>query len=286
MLRPLATLAFLALVLIASAAAAFQADDPAKPINIEKFNTADDESDPYVTPDNLGFLFATNRNKQWEIFLSKRGVATAAWPAPALYSNDRQANLRTPFFRQGFVFFSADIVPDEFIKLKNYDLFKRVEQGAPIPILGVCEKTDESRPWITASGGEYFFSRKTKEGWKQFVAPGPIPGPIGKGKDVGLDAGFSHGVLTTNGLVMYLQGPVDGAPGQAERLGLFKTTRSRIGGPWAPPVELKKVNSSEGKRGDMAPCISSDGNRLYFASDRPGGRGGLDLWLVYLDKLK
>lgn len=277
-MRP--ALALLAIA-VASVALAFQADDPAKAINLEKFNTVDDETDPYITPDNLTLLFATNRNKQWEIFLSKRGAASAAWPAAALYSNDRRANLKTPFLRQGFLYFAADIVPDEFIKLKNYDLFKRVEQGAPIPILGVCEQTDEARPWITSTGVEYFFSRKVKEGWKQFVSPGPTPGPIGKGKEIGLDAGYSHGVLTTNGLTMYLQGPVQG-----ERLGLFKVTRPRIGGAWTQPVELARVNSPDAKRGDMAPCISADGTRLYFASDRPGGKGGLDLWMVALDKLK
>lgn len=279
------TFALLALavvpITVASVAVAFQADDPAKAVNLEKFNSADDDTDPYITPDNLTFLFATNRNKQWEIFLSKRGAATAAWPAAALYSNDRRANLRTPFLRQGFIYFAADIVPDEFIKLKNYDLFKRVEQGAPIPIFGVSEQSDESRPWITSTGTEYFFSRKVKEGWKQFVAPGPTPGPIGKGKDAGLDAGFSHGALTTNGLTMYLQGPVQG-----DRLGLFKSTRPRVGGAWTQPVELTKVNHPDAKRGDMAPCISADGTRLYFASDRPGGKGGLDVWVVPLDKLK
>ncbi|MBL0044691.1 MAG: OmpA family protein [Flavobacteriales bacterium] len=31
------------------------------------------------------------------------------------------------------------------------------------------------------------------------------------------------------------------------------------------------------------PCVSPDGKRMYFASDRPGGSGGVDIW--YSDKL-
>ena len=31
------------------------------------------------------------------------------------------------------------------------------------------------------------------------------------------------------------------------------------------------------------PCVSPDGKRMYFASDRPGGNGGVDIW--YSDKL-
>ena len=32
---------------------------------------------------------------------------------------------------------------------------------------------------------------------------------------------------------------------------------------------------------DFAPIISADGNRLYFTSDRPGGKGGQDVWFSH-----
>jgi len=28
------------------------------------------------------------------------------------------------------------------------------------------------------------------------------------------------------------------------------------------------------------PTLSTDGNKLYFSSDRPGGHGGMDIWMV------
>ncbi|MCB0580133.1 MAG: PD40 domain-containing protein [Phaeodactylibacter sp.] len=31
----------------------------------------------------------------------------------------------------------------------------------------------------------------------------------------------------------------------------------------------------------MHPALSPDGNKLYFASNRPGGQGGLDIWVVF-----
>ena len=46
---------------------------------------------------------------------------------------------------------------------------------------------------------------------------------------------------------------------------------------WAP---LDALNHPEGKTGDVAPCLSRDGGFLFFASDRPGGKGGLDLWVI------
>ena len=36
----------------------------------------------------------------------------------------------------------------------------------------------------------------------------------------------------------------------------------------------------------MSPCLSADGAKLYFASDRPEGQGGLDLWVVDTAGLK
>src|SRR5439155_505618 len=35
---------------------------------------------------------------------------------------------------------------------------------------------------------------------------------------------------------------------------------------------------------ETQPCISSDGNDLYFVSNRPGGKGGSDIWVAHRDK--
>ena len=46
------------------------------------------------------------------------------------------------------------------------------------------------------------------------------------------------------------------------------------------------INSSDAPTGDVSPALSRDGNLLYFASDRPGGKGKLDLWVIQTIKLK
>ncbi len=48
---------------------------------------------------------------------------------------------------------------------------------------------------------------------------------------------------------------------------------------------LETLNDSEGKTGDRSPNLTRDGRILYFASDRPGGKGGLDLWGVQTAQL-
>ena len=47
-------------------------------------------------------------------------------------------------------------------------------------------------------------------------------------------------------------------------------------GPWSPATELKGVNSPAL---DGCPFPTLDGTRLYIASARGGGQGGLDIWV-------
>jgi hypothetical protein len=48
-------------------------------------------------------------------------------------------------------------------------------------------------------------------------------------------------------------------------------------GPWSAPVNLGAVVNSPSN--DQHPAISKDGLSLYISSDRPGGLGGLDIWV-------
>src|SRR5262249_35573650 len=47
--------------------------------------------------------------------------------------------------------------------------------------------------------------------------------------------------------------------------------------PWAVPVNLGAVVNSPAN--ENGPAISKDGLSLYFASDRPGGFGDIDIWV-------
>ena len=51
---------------------------------------------------------------------------------------------------------------------------------------------------------------------------------------------------------------------------------------WSDPRSLgNKVNRENSW--ESQPTLSSDGNILFFASDRPGGYGGSDIWMSELD---
>jgi hypothetical protein len=54
-------------------------------------------------------------------------------------------------------------------------------------------------------------------------------------------------------------------------------------GPWSAPLNLgPTVNSASD---DMHPTLSKDGLSLIFSSTRPGGAGGIDLWVSQRDSL-
>jgi len=51
---------------------------------------------------------------------------------------------------------------------------------------------------------------------------------------------------------------------------------------WQQPVRLNNTVNAEGYN-SKHPFVSADGRRLFFASDRPGGEGGDDIWESNLD---
>jgi hypothetical protein len=111
-----------------------------------------------------------------------------------------------------------------------------------------------------------------------FVTQGDVPGP-GLAKEVGFPPGFCRATLSSAGLTMYLQGPMgDG------RTGIFWSKRVKIGAAWSKPEPVSALDHPDAKRGNLSPCLSGD--RLYFSSDRPGGKGGLDIWSVVASQLK
>lgn len=249
-------------------------------VNREKVNSPADDDDPFPAASSL--YFASNRAGRWEIFVSIRSSASQPWGPAKVFLSSPEADYRSPFGMGNTLYFAHNKIPDEKLKeLKNFDLVKKTGTLAPLPLMDISDRTDELHPWITPSGKEFFFSRKLEAGWTQFVALGPSPGPIGKALEAGFPPGYHHATLTANGLTMYLQGPL-----KDERVGIFRSKRAKLGAAWSKPEPVSGLNHPDAKRGDMSPALTVDGARLYFVSDRPSGKGGLDIWSALVKDLK
>ena len=258
-------------------------DAPVKPVNLEKLNTAADEEDPFLTPDGLTLLYASKALGSYDIYKSTRLLLSRPFGPGKTFIADKGADERAPFLFKDKYYFSSNEVPDpKFAKFKNFDILWQIGFQRPLPLLGeINTQADEMYPWVTPAGKELYFSRKTKEGWKLMVANGPVPGPIGKAKEVGFPANFQRATIGGNGFTMYLQGPLDDG-----KIGIFTSSRARPTDPWTKPEPVKALNHPDSKKGDMQPAVSFDGALLYFVSDRPGGKGGLDIWMVPTVQLK
>lgn len=261
-----------------------------KPIALP-VNTKADEDDPHVTSSGLRFYYASNPEDKFDIYLSQRANVRQAW-RPGKLSDDC-STLRTKTDDQS-VFVTSDTVFPQYIyyaskkdkaKGAKFDLYvatkvlpgpDRVFTESRSVFLDV-PKGDEMHPWLTTDGKSLYFSRKTKDGWRVCVARRKEAiGPAGFGEPEEIKdfpADFHHPTLTPDGKTMYLQGPLEKG-----RWGLFTSTRTAKG--WSEPEALEMLNHPDGKIGDKSPSLSRDGRLLYFASDRPEGKGGLDLYVI------
>lgn len=256
-----------------------------KPINLEKLNTEKDEDDPHVSSGGRLLFYSSNAKGNYDVLVSQRTATGQTWPAgkPMLDINSK-ADTRS-------VFLTTDgVYPQRLYFASNKDLDKKGDKGDNYDITFVtkqlprsdftfeegfpyCTPMDELHPWITTQG-QFYFSRKTEEGWRVFVSSRPKGGgQFGEPKLVDLPTGFHHATLTPDGLTMYMQGPLEN-----DRWGLFRTHKT--GTNWSKPEALESLNSADAPTGDRSPNLSRDGAMLYFASDRPGGKGGLDIWAV------
>jgi hypothetical protein len=58
---------------------------------------------------------------------------------------------------------------------------------------------------------------------------------------------------------------------------LWYAVRPRRDAPFAAPEPIPEINTDAV---EDEPCISGDGRELHFSSDRPGGKGSSDIWVV------
>jgi hypothetical protein len=81
--------------------------------------------------------------------------------------------------------------------------------------------------------------------------------------------------VTGDGLTLFYGSTATNGSGG---LDIWMVTRPTLSSPWGTPVNLgPTINSSAD---DSAPRLSRDGLSLYFHSNRPGGRGGVDIWVA------
>jgi len=275
--------------------AAYPADEPkrAEPVNLA-CNTDADEVDPFLASDGKTLYYSAKGkdDKRFRFMASRRATPAAAWgkgeplddaePNLASKSDDRGVTLTPEGVYKQYIIFASK---KDDAKEASFDLYVGVKDGrdrvftAIAPVKNVSDKDDEMHPCLSHDGKALFFSKKTADGWRLFVARRAQAAGTQGFDDVKMvkefPANFHAATLLQNGtaLMMILQGPLESG-----KTGLFLSKLQA--GTWTKPEPLELLNHPDATTGDFLPSLSRDGSRLYFVSDRPGGKGGLDLWTV------
>ncbi|HMG18255.1 MAG TPA: hypothetical protein VK573_05985 [Gemmatimonadales bacterium] len=98
--------------------------------------------------------------------------------------------------------------------------------------------------------------------------------PANLGAPVNTTAGEAGAFVAKDGLSFYFTST---RPGSCGGFDIWVSTRASADDPWGDPANLGCDINSAGL--DAAPVLTIDGHRLYFHSDRPGGAGGVDLYV-------
>jgi hypothetical protein len=139
-------------------------------------------------------------------------------------------------------------------------LFENDEGGAPLLFF------TSNRPGLGPAG--------TFDIYVSQLAPNGLFGPAALVLELSTPASEQRPSIRFDGLEIFFFSDRPGSVGPD----LWVSTRESLSDQWSPPVNLGgTVNSTFA---EAQPYIASDRQTLFFASDRPGGFGGLDLYVT------
>jgi Tol biopolymer transport system component len=260
-----------------------------RPTSLKALNSPEGEDDPYLYVSKNGKirrLYYVTKQQGKSVLMVSQLKKNGSWEAgKAVEGLQPSTDTRSPCLTPD----GHDLYVATKFEGENFDLGLSINPAGtdkftvPTPVGPLCTPADEMHPWISADGRELYFSRKDKGGWRIYLAT--RPGKSGGFEKVQcieeLPAGFQHATLTSDGGTMFVQGPLENG-----RWGLFRFKRSknldRSWRPWGEPEALNVLNSTpeEAPVGDMSPSLSRDDGKLYFASDRRDGKGGIHLYEI------
>lgn len=199
---------------------------------------------------------------------------------PDLYTNDAH-------YEEGkFIFKKSQF---------NKTIFENQRPFDPIVVKGISSQYDEYLATISPDGEQFYFTRRKpveqkgrgfstgdseekeffsfaqKQPSGVFNQGEPLPWPFNDSQGEG-----SPTINLTNDILIFSR-LIDGKIGTATYANYDLFISYFRDGDWSEPYNLgPSINNPDSW--ESQPSISSDGNTLFFASDRKGGYGGSDIW--------
>jgi Tol biopolymer transport system component len=307
----------LALVMTqAPSAQAQKYSDWSAPVNLGPvINSAFNDLQPAISNDGLSLYFTSNRPGSvggFDMYVSQRASVHDPWGSPVNLGPtvNTTSNEGSPAFsRDGHLMFFESDRPGG---LGGRDIWvsRRVNKhddfGWQTPVNlgpGVNSAADDSGPsyFENDENGEhdedgdndeegapqlYFASTRTPGlgGLDIYISEQTASGCFGPAvlvTELSSPGGDAHPSIRHDGLEIFFHSTRVGSIGVQD---LWVATRESTHDAWSTPVNLGvTINTAFA---EQQPYLSSDAKTLFFGSDRPGGSGGLDLYMSTRTKLR
>jgi Tol biopolymer transport system component len=275
--------------------------DWSTPVNVgAAINSPFDDGNPAISKDRLSLYFASTRPGgygRFDIYVAHRDSLDSSWNAPVNLGpviNTASSELAPALSRdEHYLFFVsprasglADIwvsfrekVHDDFAWQAPFILGSPINTPTIDTTPSYFENDELGVPQL------YFASSRPgglggTDIYMSDLANGAF-GPVVLLPELSSPQTDSFPSIFRNGLEIFLASDRFGTLGG---LDLWVSVRETVFDRWSAPVNLGVAVN--GEFNDMAPAISSDGETLFFASNRPGGYGGIDIYMTTRAKLR
>lgn len=266
-------------------------------------NSTLSDQQPAISKDGRSLYFASNRSGGlggFDIYVSQRASAHAPWGSPVNLGptlNTTSSEGNPAFSRDGHLMFFQSDRPGG---LGGIDIWasRRVNKhddfGWQTPVnlgAGVNSAAGDQAPSYFENdedgengdeGAPQLFFASDRPGGPGALdiyiseqTAGGCFGPAVLVTELSSPGGDSRPSIRRDGLEMFLQSNRVGSIGLND---LWVATRESTLDPWSTPVNLGAAINTV--FGEQNPYLASDAKTLFFASDRPGGSGGLDLYMI------
>ena len=279
--------------------------DWSAPVNVgSTINSGSNDQDAALSKDGLSMYFASDRPGGFggfDIYVSQRASVDDAWGAPVNLGSTLNTAFdegNAAFSRDGHLMFFQSKRPGGFGGIDlwvssrehthdDFDWQPAVNLGAGINSAAddngptYFENDEEGTPQLyfgsTRPGGlggaDIYRSEQLPDG--SFGAVVPVPE---------LSSAFNENrpTISHDGLEIFFHSNRVGSIGAA--LDLWTATRESTLDAWSTPVNLGATVNTAFQENQA--YLSSDNQTLLFSSNRPGGFGGVDLYMTTRTKLR
>jgi outer membrane protein OmpA-like peptidoglycan-associated protein/Tol biopolymer transport system component len=254
-------------------------------------NTPADEYLPTLTGDGRWLIFTSNRGGE-NILMSKPN-ASGNWESARSISKaintPRNEGMAKLTVCGRVIYFSAcgwenveggcDIYEADFDTQNDFGIVDEVR-----PSKGLNSKEWDSQPAISCDGKTMYFASNRAGGkggtdlWRSTLGKNGVWGPPVNMSAINTTGDEEAPYIAPDGISLYFSS--NGHPGLGEA-DIFRTVL-QDDETWTSPVNLGPAVNTPFREAGIV--ISPDGRLAYFASARDGGRGGLDVYEIAMQR--